>query len=63
MGHSSASIFVNVYDGELTNEQGTKVLNSPCKDVKLQERFRLSKTTYRLVGHIKGTSWNFSEKC
>lgn len=39
MGHRSASIVVNVYDGDFTNEQGTKVLNSTCKDVKLQERF------------------------
>lgn len=33
-----------------------------AKNVKLQEWFWLWKTTYRLVGHIKGTSWNFSEK-
>lgn len=31
MGHSSAAIFVNIYDGDFTNEQGTKVLNSMCK--------------------------------
>lgn len=37
MGHSSAAIFVNIYDGDFTNEQGTKVLNSMCKNVKLQE--------------------------